>query len=205
MDTPADVANGMLTALFAVAASHALLHGVRSPGTGRRDRVDHLLHFAMAAAMAAMPWNPVRPPSGPALTVLFTAAALWFPLTALHHRTADTVAAIAGRLPPAAGMAAMAWMLHTPHGGDALPHGTPAAHHIAAAGRAAGTPVPAAVVTGLLTAYLLACAIRSLTRPMPALRSATDTAHRAAATDPYGHLRDGAMALGTAVMLLMPH
>ncbi|MFG3297035.1 DUF5134 domain-containing protein [Streptomyces sp. NPDC048179] len=205
MDTPADVVNGMLTALFAVAASHALLQGVRSPGTGRRDRVDHLLHFAMAAAMTAMPWHLVRPPSGRALTVLFTAAALWFPLTALHHRTAHTVTAIAGRLPPAAGMAAMAWMLHTGHGGGALPHGTPAAHHIAAAGRAAGTPAPAAVVTGLLTAYLLACAIRSFTRPMPALRSATDTAHRAAATDPYGHLRDGAMALGTAVMLLMPH
>jgi hypothetical protein len=61
------------------------------------------------------------------------------------------------------------------------------------------------VVTGLLTVYLLACGMRSLTRPMPALRSATAAAHRAAAKDPYGHLRDGAMALGTAVMLLMPH
>ncbi|MEV6176749.1 hypothetical protein [Streptomyces sp. NPDC052015] len=40
---------------------------------------------------------------------------------------------------------------------------------------------------------------------MPSLRSATDAAHRAAATDPYGHSREGAMALGTALMLLMPH
>ena len=37
-----------------------------------------------------------------------------------------------------------------------------------------------AVVTILLTVYLLGCAVRSLTRPMPALRTTTDIAHRAA-------------------------
>nr|WP_234357150.1 hypothetical protein [Streptomyces sp. NBRC 110028] len=59
-------------------------------------------------------------------------------------------------------------------------------------------------MTGLLAVYLLVCALRSLTRPMPWLRSAAAVAHRAAARDPYGYLRDGAMALGTAVMVLMP-
>ncbi|MFG2359761.1 DUF5134 domain-containing protein [Streptomyces sp. NPDC048521] len=210
MDTPVDVVHCMLTVLFALVAVHALRHGVRSPGTGRRDRVDHLLHAAMAVAMAAMPWSLGRSLSGRTMTVLFTTAALWFPLTALRRRTADSLAALAGRLPPAAGMAAMAWMLRTSHGRavpshETLAGGVPATHHTVALGHAAGASVTAAVVTGLLTVYLLACGMRSLTRPMPSLRSATDAAHRAAATDPYGHLRDGAMALGTAVMLLMPH
>ncbi|MEV6176750.1 hypothetical protein [Streptomyces sp. NPDC052015] len=49
------------------------------------------------------------------MTVLFTAAAVWFPLTALHRRTADT----------AAGMAAMAWMLRTPLARVAPSHETP--------------------------------------------------------------------------------
>jgi hypothetical protein len=142
----------------------------------------------MAAAMAAMPWSLGRSLSGPTSTVLFTAAAAWFPLTAIHRRTTGTAARIAARLPSAAGMAAMAWMLRTPHGRAASSH-----------------EASAAVVSALLTVYLLVCAVRSLTLPMPSLRSVTDTAHRAAATDPYGHTRDGAMALGTAVMLLMPH
>jgi lysylphosphatidylglycerol synthetase-like protein (DUF2156 family) len=210
MGTPVDLVHGMLTVLFALVAVHALRRGVRSPGTGRRDRMDHLLHFAMAVAMAAMPWSIGRSLSGRTMTVLFTAAAVWFPLTALHRRTADTAAAIAARLPSAAGMAAMAWMLRTPFARVAPSHetpagGVPAAHHSAALGHPAGASVPAAVVTTVLTVYLLACALRSLTRPMPSLRSATDAAHRAAATDPYGHSREGAMALGTALMLLMPH
>ncbi|MFC5199852.1 DUF5134 domain-containing protein [Streptomyces kaempferi] len=209
MDTPVDFVRVMLTVLFALAASHVLRHGVRSPGTGR-DRVDHLLHFVMAVAMAAMIWSPGRSLSGRTMTALFTAAALWFPLTALHHRTADTAAAIAGRLRPAAGMAAMAWMLRTPHGRavpshETLAGGVPVAHHGAALGHTAGASATGVWVTGLLAVYLLGCAMRSLTRPMPSLRSATAAAHRAAATDPYGHVRVGAMALGTAVMVLMPH
>ncbi|MFM9492745.1 DUF5134 domain-containing protein [Streptomyces galilaeus] len=248
--TPAlDAVHGMLTLLFTVVALHVLWHGVRSSGAGRRDRVDLFLHFAMAAAMAAMPWSLGRPLSGPATAVIFTAAALWFPLTAfrpvrpfqpsgpLRRRTATagTAALFADRLPPAAGMAAMAWMSRNPPGGgfaDRLPpaagmaamawmsrnppggaasapetlaSGVQAAHHTAAHGHAAAASTTATLVTAVLTVYLLACAIRSLTRPMPALRTATDTAHRAAATDPYGHVRDGAMSLGTAVMLLLPH
>lgn len=187
--TPAlDVVQCMLTVLFALVSLHALRHGLRSPGAGRRDRVDHLLHFVMAVSMAAMPWSPVGSLSGRTTAVLFTAAALWFPLTALHHRSADTMSALVRRLPPAVGMAAMAWMLRTPHGGAVASHDS-----------------PAGAVTTLLTVCLLACALRSLTRPMPSLRSATDAAHRAAAQHTYGHVRDGAMALGTAVMLLMSH
>ncbi|MFJ3360033.1 MULTISPECIES: DUF5134 domain-containing protein [Streptomyces] len=207
--TPAlDAVHGMLTLLFAAVALHMLWHAVRSPGAGRRDRVDLVLHCAMAAAMAAMPWSSGPPLSGRAATVFFTAAALWFLLTA------RTAAVFTGRLTPAVGMAAMAWMSRPPSG--AVPvsaatretvaaAGVPAAHHTAAHGHAADASTTATLVTVVLTVYLLGCALRSLTRPMPALRTAADHAHRAAAANPYGHVRDGAMALGTAVMLLLPH
>lgn len=202
--TPAlDAVHGMLTLLFAVAALHVLWHAVRSPGAGRRDRVDLVLHCDMAAAMAAMPWSYGPPLSGRAATVFFTAAALWFLLTA--HKAPG----FADRLTPAVGMAAMAWMSRTPPGADAsetvAAAGAPAAHHTAAHGHATDASTTATLVTVVLTVYLLGCALRSLTRPMPALRTATDPAHRAAATDPYGYVRDGAMSLGTAVMLLLPH
>ncbi len=201
--TPAlDAVHGMLTLLFTVVALHLLWHAVRSPGAGRRDRVDLVLHCAMAAAMAAMPWSLGPPLSGRAVTVFFTAAALWFLLTA----RAATV--FADRLTPAVGMAAMVWMSRTPSGAAAsetvAAAGVPAAHHTAAHGHAAASTT-ASLVTVALAVYLLGCALRSLTRPMPALRTATGPAHRAAATNPYGHVRDGAMALGTAVMLLLPH
>lgn len=209
MDTPVDVVRSMLTLLFALVAVHALWHGVRKPGTGRRDRVDHLLHSAMSVAMAVMPWSLGRSLPGPATTVFCTVAALWFPLTALR-RTANRVAEIAGRMPPAVGMAAMAWMLRSHHGRAVPSHpaaagGVPAAHDTTALGHATGASMPAAGITGLLTVCLLACGVWSLTRSMPSLRSATGAAHRAAGTDPYGHVRDGATALGTALMLLMPH
>ncbi|WP_246885043.1 DUF5134 domain-containing protein [Streptomyces sp. GESEQ-4] len=177
----------MLTLLFVLVALHVLRRGVRAPGADSLDRVDHLLHFAMAAAMAIMPWSLGRSLTGRTTVVLCAAATLWFPLTALYRRATGTVAAIAGRLPPAAGMAAMAWMSRTPHG------------------PAAGASMTAALVTTALTVCLLGFAVRSLMRPMPALRTAAGTAHRAAAADPYGHVRDGAMALGTAVMLVLPH
>jgi hypothetical protein len=202
--TPAlDAVHGMLTLLFAVAALHVLWHAVRSPGAGRRDRVDLVLHCGMAAGMAAMPWSYGPPLSGRAATVFFTAAALWFPLTA--HKAPG----FADRLTSAVGMAAMAWMSRTPPGAGrsetVAAAGVPAAHHTAAHGHATDASTTATLVTVVLTVCLLGCALRSLTRPMPALRTATDPAHRAAATDPYGYVRDGAMSLGTAVMLLLPH
>lgn len=203
-----EAVHGMLTLLFAIVALHVLWHAIRSPGAGRRDRVDLVLHCAMAAAMAAMPWSLGPPLSGRAATVFFTAAALWFLLTA------RTAVVFADRLTPAVGMAAMAWMSRTPSGAVSVSAsaqetvaavGVPAAHHTAAHGHAADATTTATLVTVVLTVYLLGCALRSLTRPMPALRTATDHAHRAAATNPYGHVRDGAMALGTAVMMLLPH
>ncbi|MFB6774108.1 DUF5134 domain-containing protein [Streptomyces sp. NPDC056337] len=202
--TPAlDAVHGMLTLLFAAVALHVLWHAVRSPGAGRRDRVDLVLHCAMAAAMTAMPWSHGPLLSGRAATVFFTAAALWFLVTA------RTAVVFADRLTPAVGMAAMAWMSRASPGAAAsetvAAAGVPAAHHTAAHGHAADASTAATLVTVVLTVYLLGCALRSLTRPMPALRATTDRAHRAAATNPYGHVRDGAMALGTAVMLLLPH
>lgn len=209
--TPAAlIVHCMLTLLFVIVALHVLRRGVRSPGADGRDRVDHLLHFAMAAAMAIMPWSLGRSLTGRTTMLLCAAATLWFPLTALYRRTTGRVAAIAGRLPSAAGMAAMAWMSRMPHGGAAPAHetvagGVPVAHHTAAQGAAASGSMTADLVTAALTLCLLGYAVRSLLRSMPTLRTAAGTAHRAAAADPYGHVRDGAMALGTAVMLVLPH
>lgn len=181
MLTPVDVEHGLLTVLFSVVAVHALWQCLRPRGIAGRDRVDHLLHAAMAAAMAVMPGSLGRSLSDGTATLLFTAAALWFPLAAFGRRPAHAVAAIAARLPSAVGMAAMAWMLRPSHGRDTV------------------------VVTAVLTSYLLACALWMLTRSMPSLWSHTDRAHDAAPTDPYGRTRHGAMALGTALMLLMHH
>ena len=61
------------------------------------------------------------------------------------------------------------------------------------------------VITLWLASCLLAYALWSLTRPMPSLRSAVSAARRAAAATPSRHVGEGAMALGTAVMLVLPH
>ena len=111
------------------------------------------------------------------------------------------------RLPHAAGMAAMAWMLRVPHTGTSPAH----AHHGAAArptgpgAPGAGVPLDGSVITLSLAFCLLAYGLWSLTRPMPSLRSAVSAARRAAAATPVRHVGEGAMALGTAVMLILPH
>ncbi|WP_316741491.1 DUF5134 domain-containing protein [Streptomyces sp. MK7] len=78
----ADVVDCMLTALFVAAALRSLRQAVLFRSQQRRGRVDHLLHAVMALAMAVMPWNVGRMPSGIPQTAFFAAAALWFPLTA---------------------------------------------------------------------------------------------------------------------------
>ncbi|MFJ8025788.1 hypothetical protein [Streptomyces sp. NPDC096311] len=60
-----DVVSCMLTALFAAAAVRALQGALASRSLGRRSRVGHLLHTAMALVMAVMLWN-----CGPRLPVL---------------------------------------------------------------------------------------------------------------------------------------
>ncbi|MDT0401454.1 MULTISPECIES: DUF5134 domain-containing protein [Streptomyces] len=176
---PADVLSGLLTALFAAAAVRGLWHGVLSPDRGGHDRVGHLLHTAMALAMAVMPWSPGAGVPGPPQAAFFAAAALWFPASALVRRHGRRPAAVLRSLPYAADMAAMALMAHRMTGHS---HGAP----------------PAAAAA--LAVCLLLCALRSLTRCMPSLRA---TAGRRTAGDPYTCFWDGSMALGTAVMLLM--
>ncbi|MBX7554577.1 DUF5134 domain-containing protein [Streptomyces sp. NPDC004232] len=183
----ADAVPTMLTVLFAAVVVHALRFGVLARGSGWRRRVDHLLHAAMALVMAAMPWPSVRVLPELPQTFFFAAAALWFPLSAAYPGQRYRPAAAVRRLPYAAGMAAMAWMSH----------------------RAATTmhEVPAAdLVTAMLALYLLASALRSLTRDMPALRgtsAATDNCLDSKGT--YDRFWDGTMALGTAITLLMHH
>ncbi|MFJ9034019.1 DUF5134 domain-containing protein [Streptomyces sp. NPDC102274] len=209
-----DVLYVMLTALFAAAALRGLRHGVLSPRSGWRSRIDHLLHAVMALAMAAMPWGWGLPET--AQTTFFAAAALWFPLTAVRRRHESRLAATAGRLPYAVGMAAMAWMVRMPHA-TAGPStqtqagGLPAAHQAPHLARSVGESRAGDVVTAALALCLLACALRSLTRDMPILRSTTETVDTADTVDlstpseSYRHFWDGFMALGTVVMLLMPH
>ncbi|MER8047306.1 DUF5134 domain-containing protein [Streptomyces sp. NPDC094032] len=203
MRTPLDVEHGLLTVLFCLVAAHALWQGLRPGGAGRSERADHFLHAAMGGAMAVMPWGPGRTLSGRTAVLLFTAAAVWFLLPRPARRTAHATAALTARLPAAAGMAAMAWMLRPSHG-----HQHAATGHF---GHVTAHPVQDTVVTTVLTSYLLGYAIWSLTRtmtpPLPAATTATAAAraHAAATTDPYGPTRHGAMALGTALMLLMPH
>ncbi|MEU5597791.1 DUF5134 domain-containing protein [Streptomyces sp. NPDC020298] len=177
-----DVVYCMLTALFASVAVRALRYALVSRRLRWRSRVDHLLHTAMALAMAVMPWNcgfalPELP-----LAAFFTAAALWFPLAPAGRCRQSGLTATAQRLPYAAGMAAMAWMT------------------LSMAGPSHKPPM----VTGVLSLYLLAYALWSLTRGMPTLRGVSAAAAMSTSTNGrYGYFWDGSMALGTVIMLLM--
>ncbi|MFD9293066.1 DUF5134 domain-containing protein [Streptomyces sp. NPDC060030] len=197
-----DVVYSMLSVLFVAAAVHALTQALRRNEPDWRGRVGHLLHAAMALAMAAMPWSWGRALPVVPQTVFFAGAALWFCSAALHGHASSWTAA-ARSLPAAAGMTAMAWMTHSmadsAHGGD-----TPG-HHAGHLGSPTGGPETADMITAVLALYLLICSLWSLTRCMPTLGKAPDTAGRPVAARVYGHFWDGSMAMGTAVMLLMPH
>jgi hypothetical protein len=201
-----EVVHCMLTALFAAAAIRALRHGVLTGSTGWRSRVDHFLHTAMALTMAVMPWNWGRVLPEAPLTAFFAAAALWFLLNAASHCEKSVLTATAPRLPYAAGMAAMAWMTHSiacpSH--ETLTEGLPAAPQVTHLGPSAGESTAANAVTGVLALYLTVCALRSLTRGMPALRRASDPVPTRIA-ELFSHFWAGSMTLGTVIMLLMHH
>ncbi|MEH0580658.1 MULTISPECIES: DUF5134 domain-containing protein [Streptomyces] len=181
-----DVVNGMLTALFAAAAVHALRQTVLTRGSGWLGRGDTLLHTVMASATAVMPWHPIGEEPPPGRTAFFFAtAALWFPLTAVVSRRGRESAGLVRRSPHAIGMAAMAWM-PVRHGGvtDAQTDDT---------------------VTGVLTLCLLAYALQSLTRDMPTLRGAPGSVGNTDLGGPCDRFWHGSTAMGTAIMLLMHH
>lgn len=203
-----DVVYCMLTALGAAAAVRELRQGVLARSFGWRTRVDHLLHTAMALAMAVMPWHRGRLLPVVPLTVFFAAAAVWFPLTAAGRGRETRGTVFRRRLPYAAGMAAMAWMTHSMAGPShtAPAAGLPAAHRAAQLGHCAGATKTGSVVTGVLALYLVVCALGSLMRDMPTLRSAPGTRAPATGTrGSYGHVWDGSLTLATVVMLLMHH
>ncbi|MDQ0760330.1 DUF5134 domain-containing protein [Streptomyces canus] len=204
--SPSDVVYCMLTALFVAAAVHGLRRGLLSGRPGWRARVDHLLHAAMALVMAAMPWGFAQAVPAAAQMGFFAAAASWFPLTAVR-RQESVLRAQVRRLPQAAGMAAMGWMAWTSRSmagpsHENLADGPAPARHLA---HSAGDSAIADVVVTMLVLYLLGCALQSLTREMPALRSTADRRDAGTARDPYGCFWDGSMALGTVIMLLMHH
>ncbi|MER5520900.1 DUF5134 domain-containing protein [Streptomyces sp. NPDC002763] len=203
-----EVVHYMLTTLFAAAAAHALRQGVLTRTRAGRSRVDHLLHAVMALVMAVMPWGwggalPELP-----LSVFFAAAALWFPLTAVKCGQERQLSAAARRLPYAVGMAAMTWMSYrsTGHAHQTMAEGVPTAHQTMPLRHFTGESKAADVVTGVLALYLLTCSLRSLTRDMPTLRTTPETADNSTSLKSvYNRFWDGATAMGTAVMLLMPH
>ncbi|MFJ6070939.1 DUF5134 domain-containing protein [Streptomyces sp. NPDC093065] len=206
-----DTVHGMLSVLFAAAVVHGLRQAVSSRTPGWRGRVDHLLHTAMALAMAVMPWSWGGVLPEPPQTVFFAAAALWFPLSAAGPLRDLRPGMVARRLPQAAGMAAMAWMTHSMAGSshDTLAGGLPEAHHSAGSAHPAGETTAADAVGAALALLLLAYALWSLTRDMPALRTPrlveTHGTGAPGTRHPYARFWEGSMALGTAVMLLMPH
>lgn len=130
----------------------------------------------MALAMAVMPWNWGRILSEVPLTAFFAAAATWFSLTAVSCRQESRLAATARRLPYGVGMAAMAWMAYSTAGPshEILVGGLPAAHQAAHLSHPPGESKVGGVVTGVLALHLLVCALRSLTRDMPALGRASE-------------------------------
>jgi hypothetical protein len=206
-----DTVHCMLAALFTAAAVHGLHRVVASRDAGWRERVDHLLHTVMALAMAVMPWGWGGWWHHPAQVVFFLAAALWFPLTAVRRQRGPLLRAVAGRLPFTAGMAAMAWMAWQGYavagashevlaGGSTLAHPAGAGRHVAPTSDLAQT------VTAALALILLASALAWLIRIMPDL--CADVASPPTDSDGdglYGRFWHGAMALGTAIMLFMPH
>ncbi|RPE46024.1 uncharacterized protein DUF5134 [Streptomyces sp. Ag109_O5-1] len=198
----------MLTALFAAAAVRALRQAVLTRAPGCRSRIDHLLHAAMALAMAVMPWSWGSALPGLPQSVFFACAALWFPLTAVRSGRERQLSATARRLPYAVGMAAMTWMSYRAagHSHQTMAEGVPTADPALHLGHSLGQSRAGSVVTGVLALYLLTCALRSLTRDMPALRktaeaSGTSTCLKGACN----RFWDGVTALGTVVMLLMAH
>ncbi|MFD7697258.1 DUF5134 domain-containing protein [Streptomyces sp. NPDC059805] len=203
----------LLTVLFAVSAVPPLGRPRRPSSSGIHDRVDHLLHAAMGLAMVLMLWSSVAEPIVTAMTCFFLAAGVWFPLAAVWSpRTAtgfeaDRTSAVAARLPHAIGMIAMVWMLHAPHAGAGAAHAHTTGSAVPARlfGGSAPAEAAGASVTAVLALSLLGCALWSLTRPMPGMRAAVRATRLAAAAEPFRHVRDGATALGTAVMLVMPH
>lgn len=206
MGTPVVLVHCLLTLLFVAVLLCGLARDFGSPRTGFGVRVDRLLAAAMAVSMAAMPWIDVR--AGPAAVAggVFTAGAVWL-LLPVGRREAGKRAAMTQRLPHAAGMAAMAWMLRVPHTGTGPAHahlGSPA-HSTGPGVLGADVSLGGSVITLSLVSCLLTYALWSLTRPMPSLGSAVSAARRAAAATPSRHVGEGAMALGTAVMLVLPH
>jgi hypothetical protein len=183
----ADAVRGMLTALFAAAAVYTLRQAVLTRGSGWRGRGDSLLHTVMASAMAVMPWHLIDDGPPPGRTAFFfAAAALWFPLTAVLSFRGPRLPGLVHRSPHAVGMVAMAWM-PVRHGGVTDAH-------------------TGDMVTGALTLCLLAYALRSLTRDMPALLGTPGSPSMS--TDlggPCARFWQGSTALGTAVMLLSHH
>jgi hypothetical protein len=211
----------ILTAALVALAFYALWRAVRTLRPA--GRVSHLLHAAMAAAMAVMCWpSGMEMPAVPQV-VLFVAAALWFPVAAAAGGREGNVRSrsqrILAALPHTAVMAGMAWMLHAMDqsmGGSrqaagSMGHGAAGGHHSAAPSDLASMSLNGATqqtVAGALAFVFLALSLWWLTRGLDGARqpvpvSAEPAPARAVEQVPGDLLCHGVMALVMAVMFVL--
>lgn len=198
----------ILTALFLLPALFAL-RATAAPDRASADRVGHVLHAVMAAAMAAMvwPWGTDLP-AGPQILV-FSLGALWFAAAPRFRspRPASPREGLAAAVPHVVMMLAMAWMAAVmdghatasggPGGGHDMPgmdmSGGGAAVTMSLSG--AGQQGTAVLLSVVLTAFGLLWLAQAFDRArVPA------TPLPAAVAEPLCH---AAMALGMALTFIL--
>jgi hypothetical protein len=211
----------ILTAALVALTFHALWRAVRTSGAA--ERVSHLLHAAMAAAMAAMCWpQGMEMPAVPQV-IFFVAAALWFPAAAAaggqESGGGSRSQRILATLPHTAVMAGMAWMLHamgqsmdgSEQASADMDHGAAGGHHSAAPADLASMSLHGATqqtVSGILAFVFLALSLWWLVRGLDGARkpvpvSAEPARARAVEHVPGDLLCHGVMALVMAVMFVL--
>ncbi|OEU86906.1 hypothetical protein DB35_25290 [Streptomyces abyssalis] len=211
----------ILTAALAVLAVYALWRAVRAPRLA--GGVSHLLHAAMAVAMAVMCWPQGMDVPAVPQAVFFVAAALWFPVAAVAGGPGGTgrsrAQKVLAALPHTAVMAGMAWMLHamdesmgaSPHASGAAGHGASGGHHAAAPADLAAMSLHGSgqqTVSWILAAAFVALCLWWLARGFDAARSPAPVSARPAASSsaqqvPGDLLCHGVMALVMAVMFVL--
>ncbi|MEU7088893.1 DUF5134 domain-containing protein [Streptomyces achromogenes] len=216
----ADGLRWILTLVFAVPVGYGLWR-LALPATNLAARVDHALHAAMGALMAAMAWPwGMDLPAVPQV-VVFTAGALWFVAAAPFRAGARSRAgAVMAAWPHALMTGAMAWMVAAMGSSGAMAgHGGAGGHHdmpgmdmsdgsgLASMSLAGTGPRTVAGLLALVLAVLgvvwLARAFdhARLRQPVVAAGAPVPVADAAfAALEPACH---AAMALGMAVMFVL--
>ncbi|MDT6983486.1 DUF5134 domain-containing protein [Streptomyces lusitanus] len=202
----------ILTVLFVVPALYTLWLAA-TPARTLANRVGHVLHAVMGAAMAAMAWPwGMDLPAGPQV-VLFSVAALWFAAAAAFRLrgTYSLRAGLFAAVPHVVMMLAMAWMAAVMDG-HAMSSGGGAGgghHHTSGSGAASmmslsglGQQWTAGLLAAVLAAFGLVWLAQAFDQgrvTVPPVRGTTVLLPEKAA-EPACH---AAMAVGMAVMFVL--